>query len=849
MSRYVLFLAARFLVAAYFLLTSVYGALNCSSFAFDMFIRPQLFPWLGRFVAWHHLWYWAAYLLSLATLARDLDVRRPGQGASRTARILAFGYAGIFGAVGLRLVAVPFLPTLWNDSRALPTALAALAPLAWLAVIDHLGGSQIADAGVEEPTGRTVGQRRALLTCAGTATYLWSAHTVGTAGGWNGVAFLFGAAWTLTLSVTLFAIGYCLVGLRVALASRMPSSRLWDRGLRTVVGAAAICEFLRRLVLPTLSLPPTASWWFAVAVGLTLASTWSGLAARRPRSPVVGNTSRSRLRQGAAAVGGVAALIALPFVASCAITWVAPLDWGFVVQRLILVGEIVLAYTFIGRAAGWFPDTEWSFRGMVTLPALAASALVVLPQAAMKTAEWTGQRQLEPTAAFERQAAADSLFRFLADVLMEQAEFDGEYYRLLQLHADASTATITIPDVTFANGPARRTGRPPDVFLFVIDSLRRDYLSPYNPEATFTPSIERFARESYVFRNAFTRHGATQLASPSIWAGAAVVRKLPAAGFEWMNALERFVNETGYRFAINDYTVAPFLLPSTPVTVIDPESPSVSTDLCQNLTLLQAHLDASRSDRRPVFAYLSPMNVHILNTRRGGQRTLDTEYPGFYSPYASRLRRIDACFGDFVSYLQRRGSYDDSVIVLTSDHGDSLGEGGYWGHGTWLFPEVVRVPLIVHLPASMRSRLTTDLGRIAFTADLAPTFYALAGYPVVAPGAPFGAPLFLAPDRTLPDRRRQSFLVTSSYGAAFGVLRRNGRQLYISDLVARREFAYNLSRGPVGMPVPITPDVRRVGEQEVRKELAALAGFYRFRRDTSPAVEVPSTRPRASLRR
>ena len=342
--------------------------------------------------------------------------------------------------------------------------------------------------------------------------------------------------------------------------------------------------------------------------------------------------------------------------------------------------------------------------------------------------------------------------------------------------------------------------------------------------------IKRFAADSFVFRNAFTRHGATQLAAPSIWAGAAVFRKVLAAGFERMNALEKFVNAEGYRIAINDFTVAPYLQPTTPSTTIDPDALSVDTDLCSNLDDLRAHLDASTADPRPVFAYLSPMNVHILNTKRGGQQSLDGDYPGFYAPYASRLKRIDACFGSFVSYLKQRGRFDNSIIVLSSDHGDSLGEDGYWGHGTWLFPEVSRVPLIVHLPPSLRHAVTTDVAQISFNSDIMPTLFALRGHLVDSSNPLLGSSLFVPRHDTLPDRRRLSFLVTSSYGAAFGLLRRNGHQFYVTDLVERREFAYELSEQPAPAVAQVAPEVRRTNEREIRAQVAATAAFYRFRK-------------------
>ena len=60
----------------------------------------------------------------------------------------------------------------------------------------------------------------------------------------------------------------------------------------------------------------------------------------------------------------------------------------------------------------------------------------------------------------------------------------------------------------------------------------------------------------------------------------------------------------------------------------------------------------------------------------------------------------------------------------------------------------------------------------------------------------------------LTERRRGSFLLTASYGATYGLLRRNGRGLYVTDLVERREFAYDLSRGAVGAETTVDHGLR-----------------------------------------
>ena len=132
------FVLLRLAVATFCLLTAAYGVLNCSAFAFDMFIRPQLFPWIGQFVAWHHLWLTGAYLLSVISVWPELDWRRTRDRRGRAAHWVAIAYAVVFGAVVSWQQASPHLPTLWNDHRALPTTLVALVPLVWLAAIDYL---------------------------------------------------------------------------------------------------------------------------------------------------------------------------------------------------------------------------------------------------------------------------------------------------------------------------------------------------------------------------------------------------------------------------------------------------------------------------------------------------------------------------------------------------------------------------------------------------------------------------------------------------------------------------------------------------------------------------------------
>jgi membrane-anchored protein YejM (alkaline phosphatase superfamily) len=818
--------ALRIAVSGFCLMTAAYGVLNCSSFAFDMFVRPQLFPWLSTFVAWHHLWLGAAYLASLISLVPQLDWRVRRAGRQKMARWLSIGYAFLFGVVAAWQLLSPALPSLWNDHRALPTTIAALLPLLWLAAIDHLS----VEDGIlahENASWQPFGQRQLLVACAASGGYVWLAHVIRAVVGGDlsagAAAWAMTLAWTLALTAGVFALVYTVCCLIAAVSglSRAPGTA--ERYLVIAVAAAGVCEFLRRIVLPTLSLSAFDSWMIAVAAGLALAVSWAGLARRRARVKDGVGPRRTLV--------AAASALAMPILAFLALRSTERIDWAFVGQRFIVVAAWTLIFALALRATRHAADRSWSKHRMLVPPLAALSALLVVPRAASAVAEWTGDSRIEPTTAFEKHAAADVAFQLVSDLFVSRAGFDQDYYRFLQTNGDFSgRTTVTVPAIELAT-PWRSRSRRPDIFVFALDSLRRDYLSPYNPAVSFTPHIAELAGDAFVFQNAFTRHGGTELAIPSIWAGAMLVRQVRARGFDRVNAFEKLVNADGYRFLVNDFTIAQNVLPTTPMTRLNPDVPSADTDLCQNLEALTTDLGASADDDRPVFGYFSPMNVHILNTHRGGKRSLDGDYPGFYAPYASRLRRLDACFGRFIAHLKKTNRYDDSIIVFTTDHGDSLGENGHWGHATWLAPEVLRIPLVIKIPAHAKGELTTDLTRIAFSTDIAPTLYALLGHPVREDLGPlFGAPLFVPSESELTVRRRKAFLVTASYGSTYGLLRRNGRYLYVTDLVERRELAYDLARGPVGTEASVDHGVRRVNQREIQAQVSEIGRFFRVTR-------------------
>ena len=281
---------------------------------------------------------------------------------------------------------------------------------------------------------------------------------------------------------------------------------------------------------------------------------------------------------------------------------------------------------------------------------------------------------------------------------------------------------------------------------------------------------------------------------------------MPSPGWHWTLA-----NSVPYDFALNDHTVREHLRPETHYTFLNPYTASPQTDLCQNVSALETHL-RTRTSTAPVFAFLAPMNVHILNTRVG---TGDESFPGFHAPYAAQLQRADGCFGQFIAYLKDSGVYDHSIVVLTSDHGDSLGEDGRWGHQAFLSPEIVRIPLIISLPSQMRRSMTTDLGRTALLSDVTPTLLTLVGTTPMTAGYPSGSTLLSPPTRYFPTavapRSCSCRVAVPSLGS-----------FVVTDLHTWQDSAFSL--GAAGYRSALLTDgARRLGQSSIAQHIRLVA--------------------------
>src|SRR5262249_52586608 len=82
----------------------------------------------------------------------------------------------------------------------------------------------------------------------------------------------------------------------------------------------------------------------------------------------------------------------------------------------------------------------------------------------------------------------------------------------------------------------------------------------------------------------------------------------------------------------------------------------------------------------------------------------DTDFLRLQSSYAAAVSFVDAAVDSLLSELAELGAADDCLVVLTSDHGQALGEHGIIGpYRPWLHDELVHIPLLLRLPARLAS--------------------------------------------------------------------------------------------------------------------------------------------------
>ncbi len=295
------------------------------------------------------------------------------------------------------------------------------------------------------------------------------------------------------------------------------------------------------------------------------------------------------------------------------------------------------------------------------------------------------------------------------------------------------------PAARWAELLAGHSAAPPNVVLITIDTLRADRLSCYGAERVSTPAIDRLASEGVRFANAASTVPFTLPAHSSIMTGTyppfhgvrenvgyaldaslpTLAEELAAGGWSTGGFVSAFVLDSRWGIARGfDTYYDDFDLESDETRNLG----AVQRDGRETLAEALRWLDAG--ERPPFFLWLHLFEPHDPYTP---PEPFASRHAG--RPYDGEVAYADSIVGELRAGLEARGLLDATLLVLTADHGEGLGQHGEGFHGFFVYDSTVRVPLIVRLPGGeLGGRVIED---VVSHVDLLPTLLEAAGRPAI----------------------------------------------------------------------------------------------------------------------
>ena len=298
--------------------------------------------------------------------------------------------------------------------------------------------------------------------------------------------------------------------------------------------------------------------------------------------------------------------------------------------------------------------------------------------------------------------------------------------------------------------PAGDVSRP-NLVVVSLDTLRAKSLGCYGHGRDTSPFLDRIAREGTLFENAIAPATVTGPSHMSLFTGVYPPRHRMLTGLEpkvaGVETLAQRFRAAGYQTAA--FTEDGYLIADLGFT--DGFS-SYSENTGQGglsrpaegevrLTFAQAEHWLRSNRRFPFFLFVHTYEVHFPYNPPQEYRTLfeNDGLPGqperpmlrrWFTDYDREIRFLDDELRGLLTAVSESGLADSTIVVLLADHGEEFGEHGGWQHGSTVFEELLRVPLIFWAPGRVASgrRHSTQVSLI----DVAPTLLELAGLPVPA---------------------------------------------------------------------------------------------------------------------
>jgi len=305
------------------------------------------------------------------------------------------------------------------------------------------------------------------------------------------------------------------------------------------------------------------------------------------------------------------------------------------------------------------------------------------------------------------------------------------------------------------------TAPRPDVLLVLVDCLRADHVGAYGYPLRTTPNLDRLAGEGILFEQAYSNATWTKPSMATLFTGlhpsehGLLQLGLPASDEIETDALAEGTPMLAERFAAAGYhTLAVVrqvhLQPQFGFArgFADYRWLEKGTAGNQNKSFAQGL--AAAPPGKPLFAWIHYIDAHWpYRVQRGAEEEpfgpvrMEPEPPfeqgreviaswvrahldernrrALMARYDGEVAAVDWAIGDLLQQLAARGRLDNTLVVVTADHGEGFFEHGHLMHGFAPYDEVARVPLIVRPPRSLAlppGRRTTPVGHAGLAATL-----------------------------------------------------------------------------------------------------------------------------------
>jgi arylsulfatase A-like enzyme/Tfp pilus assembly protein PilF len=305
--------------------------------------------------------------------------------------------------------------------------------------------------------------------------------------------------------------------------------------------------------------------------------------------------------------------------------------------------------------------------------------------------------------------------------------------RVLGLVFAATTAVHTVAAQQIAQSQTRQ--KHPNVIFITVDTLRADHVGCYGSSQAHTPNIDALARDGVLFERAVSQVPLTWPSHAVMFTGTypfqngvqdftghglpeqfrSVAQAFKQAGYATGAVVSSFVLDRSWGLARGfDYYDDAFDAQSFQTKQIGLVDRKAGESVSHALSWLK------RNRSRPVFLWLHLYDPHSPYDPPEPYRSSYRSHP-----YDGEIAYADQELGRLFTWLRAEGLYNGSVIVLASDHGESLGEHGEAEHGFFIYHSTTHVPLIVKPAGGRRSR-PARINSPVETVAIAPTLLGIA---------------------------------------------------------------------------------------------------------------------------